>query len=92
VDFSHLQDGVYTGEYEGGLYKCGPTRSRLRCPGKGRRIRLLEAKFEYDEKEEAECALRQGHCEADLQVDAISGATLTSRASCKRGKRLLQAE
>ncbi len=94
LDFSHLQDGVYTGEYEGGLYKWRANTVEVTVSGgKVAGIRLLEAKFEYDEKEKLNALYDRVIAKQTLQVDAISGATLTSKGFLQAVENaLLQAE
>jgi uncharacterized protein with FMN-binding domain len=94
VDFSQLKDGVYTGEYEGGMYKWRANTAEVTVSGgKVTEIRLLEAKFEYDEAEKVNALYDRVIAGQTLQVDAISGATLTSKGFLQAVENaLLQAE
>ncbi len=80
VDFSHLQDGVYTGEYEGGMYKWRANTVEVTVAGgKVTEIKLLDSKFEYEKMDELDALCGRVITNQTLQVDAISGATLTSK-------------
>jgi uncharacterized protein with FMN-binding domain len=80
VNFSRLNDGTYVGEYKGGMYKWRENEVRVKVTsGKITNIELLKNKekqpFEFTNK------LFERVIEAQsLQVDTISGATLTSKA------------
>ncbi len=81
VDFGRLKDGAYTGAYEGGMYKWRANKAEvIVTSGKVSDIRLLSpinGDKELDKKE----ALYDRVIDAQsLKVDAISGATLDSKA------------
>lgn len=81
VDFSRLKDGTYTGAYEGGMYKWRANKAEVTVTsGKVSDIRLLSpinGDKELDKKE----ALYDRVVDAQsLHVDAVSGATLDSKA------------
>lgn len=83
ADFDHLKDGTYIGEYEGGMYKWRANEVQVTVSsGKVTEIKLLKNK----EKQPPEFTnkLYDRVIEAQsLQVDTISGATLTSKAYLK---------
>ena len=81
VNFSRLKDGTYTGSYEGGMYKWRANKAQVTVTsGKVSDIKLvspINGDKELDKKE----ALYNRVIDAQsLQVDAISGATLDSKA------------
>lgn len=85
VDFRNLKDGTYIGEYEGGMYKWRTNEVQVTVSsGKVTDIKLLEDKAgqkaatEYAEKLYDRIIQSQS-----LQVDTVSGATLTSKAYLK---------
>ena len=81
VDFAKLNDGIYHGEYEGGMYKWRANECEVTVTdGKVTDIQLAGTQdpgaglFDYE-------MLYERVIEAQsLQVDTISGATLTSKA------------
>jgi uncharacterized protein with FMN-binding domain len=83
IDFKNLNDGTYIGEYEGGIKKWRTNKVQVTVSsGKVTEIKVLEQKYKlgpeftdklYDRVTEAQ----------SLQVDTISGATLTSKACLK---------
>jgi uncharacterized protein with FMN-binding domain len=81
VDFAKLTDGTYHGAYEGGMYKwraneCDVTVTNGKVAG----IQLVGSKDPGGNNTQHE-ALYDRVIEAQsLQVDTISGATLTSKA------------
>jgi uncharacterized protein with FMN-binding domain len=81
VDFGKLNDGTYQGAYEGGMYgwranECQVTVSSGRVTG----IQLIGSQDPGGKNTQHE-ALYDRVVEAQsLQVDTISGATLTSKA------------
>lgn len=83
IDFKKLNDGTYTGEYEGGIKKWRTNKVQVKVSsGKVTEIEVLEQK--YDLKPEFTGKLYDRVIEAQsLQVDTISGATLTSKACLK---------
>lgn len=79
VDFSELKDGVYTGEYEG-MYKWRTNTVEVTVSGgKVTDIKLLSAGFSYDDMTKPDTLYDQIISQQTLQVDVISGATLTSK-------------
>ncbi len=84
VDFSKLNDGTYIGEYEGGMYKWRVSKVQvIVASGKVKDIKLLSTSGTgcvsidpvalYDRVIDAQ----------SLQVDTVSGATLSSKAYLK---------
>lgn len=82
VDFSRLKDGTYIGEYEGGMYKWRENQVRVTVSsGKVTKIELLESKLKVTpELNKLYDRVIQNQ---SLQVDAITGATLDSKAFLK---------
>jgi len=81
VDFSRLADGTYHGAYEGGMYKwranaCDVTVSA----GKVADIQLAGSKDPGGKNTQHESLYDRVIEAQSLQVDTISGATLTSKA------------
>lgn len=86
VDFKKLNDGTYIGEYEGGMYKWRANKVQVTVSsGSVTDIKKLgEKKAECGEKPELTGELFNRVIEAQsLQVDTVSGATLTSKAYLK---------
>ncbi len=82
VDFSKLADGVYTGEYEGGMYKWRTNKAEVTVSGgKVTGITLLSSKFGEDPSQYVDPLYTQVIGKQTLQVDAVSGSTLTSKAA-----------
>ncbi len=83
VDFSKLKDGTYIGEYEGGMYKWRANKVQVAVSsGRVSGMELLEQK--ENQKPEFTDKLYDRVIKAQsLQVEAISGATLTSKAYLK---------
>jgi uncharacterized protein with FMN-binding domain len=80
VDFSKLADGVYDGSYEGGMYNWRENKARVTVSsGKVNKIELLESKLTLPAEKREELFSRVIKAQS-LQVDAISGATLDSKA------------
>lgn len=83
VDFSKLNDGVYIGEYEGGMYKWRTNKVQVTVSsGKVTDIKILEHK-ENQSPEFTGKLYGEVIKEQSLQVDVISGSTLTSKAYLK---------
>lgn len=80
VDFEKLKDGTYSGVYKGGMYKWRENEVRVIVEsGKVIKIELLKNK--ENTPPEFTKMLFDSVIEAQsLQVDTISGATLTSKA------------
>jgi uncharacterized protein with FMN-binding domain len=81
VDFSRLNDGAYHGSYEGGMYKwranaCDVTVTN----GKVTDIQLAGSEDPGTENANPEMLYERVIAAQSLQVDTISGATLTSKA------------
>ena len=82
VDFSRLANGVYTGEYAGGMYGWRTNKVEVRvADGKITEITLLDSKFGDDAAKLTDPLYGQVIDEQTLQVDAVSGSTLTSKAA-----------
>jgi uncharacterized protein with FMN-binding domain len=80
VDFSNLKDGVYRGVYEGGMYKWRENEIQVTVSsGKVTDIVILKHKENWP-KENTDELFRRVKEAQTLQVDVISGATLTSKA------------
>lgn len=90
VDFSKLNDGTYLGAYEGGMYKWRGNEVRvIVSSGKVTNIELLKNK--ENQPPEFTNKLFNRVIEAQsLQVDTISGATLTSKAYLQRVENALK--
>ena len=86
VDFKKLNDGIYFGEYEGGMYKWRANKVQVTV-SQGRVIDIKTAgdkKAGCNEKPELTGELFARVIKAQsLQVDTISGATITSKAYLK---------
>ncbi len=83
VDFSKLKDGTYHGAYAGGMYKWRVNECDVTVTdGKVTDIQLAGSKEDPDGKNAAMHAMLYERVVAaqSLQVDTISGATLTSKA------------
>jgi len=80
VDFSRLEDGTYTGGFEGGMYKWRENEIRVTVEaGRVVKIEILKHK-ENQKKEFTDKLFNQVISTQSLQVDTVTGATLTSRA------------
>lgn len=83
LDFKQLNDGTYVGEYEGGKYKWRANKVQVTVSSrKVSDIKLLEHAKSQSPKSTDELFGRVIRSQS-LQVDAISGATLTSKAYLK---------
>lgn len=81
VDFDRLNDGTYIGEYEGGMYKWRSNKVQvIVTSGKVTNIKLLRSKESNEEKINQSILYDRVIEAQSLQVDTISGATLTSKA------------
>ncbi len=83
IDFKNLNDGAYIGEYEGGMYRLRANKVQVTVSsGRVTDIELLEHKEkqppEFTDKLYGRVMKAQS-----LQVDAVSGATITSKAYLK---------
>ena len=80
VNFNKLSDGTFTGSYEGGMYKWRENEVSVTVSsGKVTEIELVKDKWNQ-KPEYVEELFNRVIDEQSLQVDAISGATLTSKA------------
>ena len=81
IDFGKLKDGTYRGAYEGGMYKwraneCQVTVSSGQVTG----IQLVDSSDPGGKNTQHEALYDRVIQAQSLQVDTISGATLTSKA------------
>lgn len=84
VDFSKLNDGTYIGEYEGGMYKWRATKAQvIVTSGKVEDIKLLSSSDPGCKNTDSALLYDSVIKAQSLQVDTISGATLTSKAYLK---------
>jgi uncharacterized protein with FMN-binding domain len=84
MDFSKLKDGTYRGGYEGGMYKwraneCDVTVANGKVTG----IKLAGSKDPSGERAQHQVLYDRVIQAQSLQVDTISGSTLTSKAYLK---------
>lgn len=84
VDFNRLKDGTYTGYYEGGMYKWRANKVEVTViSGKVADIKLVSP-INGDKEPGKKVELYDRVIkEQSLKVDAISGATLDSKAYLK---------
>jgi uncharacterized protein with FMN-binding domain len=83
VDFNQLHDGTYLGAYEGGMYKWRANKVQVTVSSsKVTDINLLE-QTEKKPSEFTDKLFGRVIQSQTLQVDTISGATLTSKAYLK---------
>jgi uncharacterized protein with FMN-binding domain len=81
VDFRKLSDGMYHGAYEGGMYKWRANECRVTVSsGKVTDIQLVGSKDPGGENTQHQMLYDRVIQAQSLQVDTISGATLTSKA------------
>jgi len=81
VDFSKLNDGTYHGAYEGGMYKWRANECQVTVSsGKVTDIQLVGSKDPGGKNTQHEMLYDRVIQGQSLQVDTISGATLTSKA------------
>ena len=84
VDFSLLNDGVYHGSYAGGMYEWRHNQCDVTVvKGKVTEIQLLDSINLAEELAGAEMLYDRVIAEQSLQVDTISGSTLTSNGYLK---------
>ncbi|NOQ27312.1 MAG: FMN-binding protein [Bacteroidales bacterium] len=91
IYFTNLNDGTYIGEYEGGMYKwrvC--TVEILVTSGKVRNIEMLGTSDPGAENTSDSLLFDRVVKAQSLQVDVISGATLTSKAYLKAVEKALE--
>jgi uncharacterized protein with FMN-binding domain len=81
VDFSKLDDGIYHGAYAGGMYKWRVNACDVTVTdGKVRDIQLVVSQDPGGKNTQHEALYERVIAAQSLQVDTISGATLTSKA------------
>jgi len=81
VDFDMLNDGIYHGVYEGGMYKWRRNECDVTVTdGKVTGIQLVSTIDPAAENTDHEMLYERVIKAQSLQVDTISGATLTSKA------------
>jgi uncharacterized protein with FMN-binding domain len=81
VDFSKLNDGTFHGTYEGGMYKWRANECQVTVSsGKIVDIQLVGSQDPGAKNKEAKELYDRVIQMQSLQVDTISGATLTSKA------------
>ena len=81
VDFSKLNDGTYHGVYEGGMYKWRANECDVTVTnGQVTDIQLVGSQDPGTENTDCEMLYDRVIEAQSLQVDTISGATLTSKA------------
>jgi len=81
VDFSKLNDGTYHGAYEGGMYRWRANECQVTVSsGKVTDIQLVGSEDPGSENAQHEVLYDRVIKAQSLQVDTISGATLTSKA------------
>lgn len=92
VNFKQLSDGTYIGEYEGGMYKWRANKVQVTVSSnKVTDIMLLE-QTEKRPSEFMDELYQRIIGSQSLQVDTISGATLTSKAYLKAVENALNTE
>lgn len=80
VDFSGLKDGVYTGAYEGGMYGWRANTVEVTVSGsKVTDIRFVSESMPNKDAANRDALYGRVIEQQSLQVDVISGATLTSK-------------
>ena len=83
VDFSELMDGVYVGFYEGGMYKWRANKVEVTVED-GKLTKIIPLEGITDQGNGSTQMLYDRVVKnQSLQVDTISGATLTSKAYLK---------
>lgn len=81
VDFNKLDDGTYQGAYEGGMYKWRANECQVTVAnGKVTDIQLTASVDPGAEKTGYQTLYDRVIQAQSLQVDTVSGATLTSKA------------
>jgi uncharacterized protein with FMN-binding domain len=94
VDFRNLKDGTYQGVYAGGMYRWRRNECVVTVTdGKVTAIQLVGSQDPGAANTQAEMLYERVIQSQSLQVDTISGATLTSKAYLKAVENaLLQAQ
>ncbi len=81
VDFNRLADGTYHGAYAGGMYKWRVNECDVTVVGgKVTGIQLIKSQDPGSENTDCKMLYERVVQAQSLQVDTISGATLTSKA------------
>ncbi len=84
INFSQLKDGTYVGQYDGGMYQWRKNEVEVVVEsGKVISIRLLNRDDPGAENSDHSILFKRVMQAQSLEVDAISGATLTSNAYLK---------
>jgi len=84
VDFGKLKDGIYQGNYEGGMYKWRRNACQVTVSsGKVSNIQMAKNADLGAENADPSSLYERVIQTQSLQVDVISGATLTSKAYLK---------
>ncbi len=84
IDFSTLKNGKYIGNYEGGMYKWRENECKVTIDsGKVVHIELINSSDPGGENTKHSELYKRVIQKQSLHVDAISGATLTSKAYLK---------
>jgi len=84
INFSQLKDGTYVGQYDGGMYQWRKNEVEVVIEsGKVISIRLLNRDDPKAENSDHSILFKRVMQAQSLEVDAISGATLTSNAYLK---------
>jgi len=84
ADFNNLKDGVYIGVYEGGMYKWRANEVQVTVSsGKVADIEQLNSSDPGKENANQSLLYDRVIKAQSLQIDTISGATLTSKAYLK---------
>lgn len=80
INFSKLKDGTYIGDYEGGMYQWRTNKVQVTISsGKVTDIKIIEHKEKQSEQYLDTLYGRVIDAQS-LQVDVVSGSTLTSKA------------
>ena len=80
IDFNRLKDGIYTGGFEGGMYKWRENQMRVVVEaGKVTKIDIINSK-EKISPEVSKTLFDRVLAAQSLRIDTISGATITSKA------------
>lgn len=83
IDFTKLQDGEFEGYYEGGMYKWRENECLVKInTGMVTNIDLVSSEAEYT-AEFLDTLYNRVIKQQTLQVDAVSGSTLDSKACLK---------
>lgn len=81
VDFSRLQDGNWRGTYDGGMYQWRQNECMVAVrQGKVAKIELTKSEDPGGENTDHKELYQRVVAAQSLQVDTLSGATLTSKA------------